>query len=123
MFSSSWAQKSPLYDLDNDTPSTAPRSRLLLGDIEMQWFETNAPIRQKTLIAFGTLVGAIVILGLVAIIRGDWVIAGTAALTAVVCALLSRAFREAICTPYVSTVVRMEQLAAGDLATPFANTD
>ncbi|WP_369815814.1 methyl-accepting chemotaxis protein [Erythrobacter sp. QSSC1-22B] len=58
-----------------------------------------------------------------AIIRGDWVIAGTAALTAVVCALLSRAFREAICTPYVSTVVRMEQLAAGDLATPFAYTD
>ena len=89
----------------------------------MHWFETNAPIRQKTLIAFGTLIGAIILLGMIAAIRGDWIMAGATALVAVVCALLARAFREAICTPYVSTVVRMEQLAAGDLATPFTYTE
>ena len=89
----------------------------------MQWFEAEAPIRQKTLVAFGTLVALMVVLCCIAALRGDWVMAGTGAAAAIIGAVLGQRFRTAICDPYVNTVVRMEALAAGDLGSPIAYTD
>jgi len=89
----------------------------------MHWFESQAPIRQKTFIAFGSMIGFIVLLGIIALLRHEWILAGSALAAATISALLARAFREAICNPYVNTVVRMERLAAGDLTTPFTYTD
>ena len=36
----------------------------------MRWFEAVAPIRQKTLVAFGTLVGLILVTGLIELVQG-----------------------------------------------------
>lgn len=89
----------------------------------MKWFEAEAPIRQKTLVAFGTLIGLLFMNALVGAIRGEWVTVATCTVSAAVGALLSYRFRTAICDPYVNTVVRMEALAAGDLQSPIAYTD
>ncbi|MDK2769816.1 MAG: methyl-accepting chemotaxis protein [Sphingomonas sp.] len=89
----------------------------------MRWFEAVAPIRQKTLVAFGTLVGLILVTGLIELVQGDWVAAAINAVCAVAAGALSLQFRRAICDPYVNTVVRMEALAAGDLDSPIAYTD
>lgn len=89
----------------------------------MRWFEADAPIRQKTLIAFGSLLSLVAMLALLETLQGNWWMAGTAAVLTGVGIVLARQFREAICVPYVNTVVRMEALAAGDLASPIAYTD
>lgn len=89
----------------------------------MHWFEANAPIRQKTLIAFGSLVALMLFTALVGLVRTDWIMAATGLTTALVGAALGQAFRRAICDPYVNTVVRMEALAAGDLTSPINYTD
>ncbi|OYX50923.1 MAG: chemotaxis protein [Sphingomonas sp. 32-66-10] len=89
----------------------------------MHWFEAIAPIRQKTLVAFGTMVGLMVVTTLVGLVRADWIMAATGAVTALAGAALGLNFRRAICDPYVNTVVRMEALAAGDLDSPIAYTD
>ncbi|WP_342249020.1 methyl-accepting chemotaxis protein [Sphingomonas sp. OTU376] len=88
----------------------------------MLWFREKAPIRQKTLVAFGSLVALIALLGLVALARGEFVTAGLSACVALGAAILSAHYRKAICDPYVDTVVRMEGLAAGDLSSPIAYT-
>ncbi|MCA1196472.1 methyl-accepting chemotaxis protein [Sphingomonas sp. R647] len=89
----------------------------------MKWFEAEAPIRQKTLVAFGALVCLMIINALVGLVLGAWVTAAVCAVSAAVGAALSFRFRTAICDPYVNTVVRMEALAAGDLDAPIAYTE
>jgi len=89
----------------------------------MGWFEAEAPIRQKTMVAFGSLVGFMILLSIIAAIRADWVMLGAAILAVTLSTFLSLAFRKAICDPYVNTVVRMEKLAAGDLTSPIAYTE
>ncbi len=89
----------------------------------MHWFEAEAPIRKKTAVAFGILVGLIAFSALVALVRGDWIAAGTNIVVAALAGGLSLRFRTAICDPYVNTVVRMEGLAAGDLDSTIAYTD
>ncbi|MBB4841281.1 methyl-accepting chemotaxis protein [Sphingomonas kyeonggiensis] len=88
----------------------------------MQWFEANAPIRQKTLVAFGTLLSLVLVLGLLSAIREDWLMVAASAAAASVGTTCAWRFRRAICDPYVNTVVRMEALAAGDLESPVAYT-
>jgi len=89
----------------------------------MNWFEANAPIRLKMLVSYGTFVG---LLGTVALASALftpsvvlWVAVGATGIGLV----MAHLFREAVCGPYVATVVRMEGLAAGDLDTPIAFTD
>ncbi|MBO9623562.1 MAG: chemotaxis protein [Sphingomonas sp.] len=88
----------------------------------MRWFTATAPIRLKLLVAFGSLAAltaATPLALLVAPSIAGWV--GAAAVAAAI--LLGGWYRHAIATPYVATVVRMEALAAGDLAAPIAHTD
>lgn len=91
-----------------------------------EWFEKNAPIRQKftLLLAFVTAWGMIGLagIGLAAYGLPLWglgcgvlALAGSAATIAVA--------RPMICDPYVATVERMEALAAGDLESPIQYTD
>jgi methyl-accepting chemotaxis protein len=81
----------------------------------MLWFESVAPIRQKTLVAFGTISTIAFLTSVVAaLVPALWGM--LAAVVGAGCAmLLGMRFRKAICDPYVTTVVRMEALAAGDL--------
>ncbi|AJP72114.1 methyl-accepting chemotaxis protein [Sphingomonas hengshuiensis] len=89
----------------------------------MHWFETVAPIRLKTKTAFGSLVGLMALAMLVSLFGPNWVTIPIQLALIAAAAVLSHRFREAICVPYVNTVVRMEGLAAGDLTTPIAYTD
>ncbi|MBB4841485.1 methyl-accepting chemotaxis protein [Sphingomonas kyeonggiensis] len=89
----------------------------------MLWFREKAPIRQKTLVAFGSLVALMALLGLIALALGDFVMAGFSACAVLAAAVMSASYRKAICDPYVNTVIRMEGLAAGDLASPIAYTN
>lgn len=88
----------------------------------MRWFEADAPIRQKTLIAFASLLSLVAIMAILELLQGNWWMAAAGAIATGVGALLASQFREAICVPYVNTVVRMEALAAGDLASPINYT-
>lgn len=89
----------------------------------MHWYQADAPIRQKTLIAFASLLAPLMLVGVIELIRAEWIMAGTCFVLAVGGAVLASRFREAICVPYVSTVVRMEALAAGDLTTDIAYSE
>ena len=89
----------------------------------MQWFEAAAPIRLKMRVAFSALIGLMAVIALVSLLGPGWVTLGIQITLIAAAALLAHRFREAICVPYVNTVVRMEGLAAGDLATPIAYTD
>ena len=89
----------------------------------MEWFKANAPIRLKLLIAFGMFVGL-----LLAATLADALFTPSVSLDIeillLVCGVISAWWlREAIAIPYVTTVVRMEALAAGDLKSPIAYTD
>ena len=81
----------------------------------MHWFKTIAPIRLKLLVAFGSLTALNIIVVVAGLIAGDLftVIAGSCVMIAQ--GLLGALYREQIANPYVTTVVRMEALAAGDL--------
>jgi methyl-accepting chemotaxis protein len=89
----------------------------------LAWFRENAPIRQKLLIAFG-LESGLVATGVLCewlattktITPATTLDVGAAAIIASV--VLGFILRNAIADPYVSTVVRMEALAAGDLDAP-----
>lgn len=89
---------------------------------EMAWYTAHAPIRQKTLIAFGTLSGLLALVALAALVSGAYLVAALGGVLLVAAIVLSHLFREAICVPYVTTVVRMEGLAAGDLDSPIEYT-
>ena len=89
----------------------------------MRWFEAEAPIRKKTLVAFGTFVSLILGIAFLELLQGDWLMAAIGSAVAAGSAVLAARFRNAICVPYVNTVVRMEALAAGDLTSPIAYTE
>jgi methyl-accepting chemotaxis protein len=89
----------------------------------MNWFQADAPIRLKMLLSYGVFV---TLLGMVTL--SSAVLPAAVALWVGLAAtgvgvVLAHLFREAVCGPYVTTVVRMEALAAGDLDTPIAFTD
>jgi methyl-accepting chemotaxis protein len=88
----------------------------------MLWFKQSAPIRLKLLVAFGLLWGLMVFDDLMFGIVGGTVGWSMALGATVVSAVACIWFREAIAGPYVTTVVRMEALAAGDLASPIQFT-
>ncbi len=89
----------------------------------MNWFRADAPIRMKMLVSYGIFVALLGVTTLATALASPsvalWVALGATGVGAV----LAHLFREAVCVPYVSTVVRMEGLAAGDLDTPIAFTD
>jgi methyl-accepting chemotaxis protein len=88
----------------------------------MHWFTANAPIRQKLFFAFGsmTLLAGVSPLALLLAPKLA-LIAGVGATLAA--AVLGTWYRSAIATPYVTTVLRMEALAVGDLASPIQFTE
>ncbi|MEH3037447.1 MAG: methyl-accepting chemotaxis protein [Sphingomonas adhaesiva] len=94
----------------------------------IRWFKAHAPIRRKfdtMTIVYATL-AAIPLAATVATYAGvltgvvPVAIAGAAFALTVAFAL---ATKKAVCDPYVTTVVRMEALARGDLAAPVLFTD
>jgi methyl-accepting chemotaxis protein len=91
------------------------------------WFQAHAPIRRKLLIAFGTQAFLIALCGMGSFLAAigrvppmSVVIAAGIILLISVC--LGVAMRHAIAYPYVTTVVRMEALAAGDVESPILFT-
>lgn len=92
----------------------------------IRWFAKNAPIRQKFDVLSCAFLLCTALTGVSVMIFGPahpWAaisILGLGAVTTLAIALFSKAL---ICDPYVATVVRMEGLAAGDLATPIAFRD
>ncbi|WP_242526325.1 HAMP domain-containing protein [Novosphingobium sp. KA1] len=89
----------------------------------VDWFVKHAPIRQKTWFAFTVMAAAMLVAVLCAALL-PLVIGLPAGLALTLGAwLFGMACREGICVPYVSTVVRMEGLAAGDLDSPVDYTD
>jgi len=89
----------------------------------LKWFQQDARIRLKLLIAFGgetALIAACLAAHLLAAggLISDSAATWLAAAALAVSAAAGYAMREAITIPYVTTVERMEALAAGDLDTP-----
>ncbi|WP_313535632.1 methyl-accepting chemotaxis protein [Sphingomonas sp.] len=89
----------------------------------MQWFKANAPIRLKLLIAFGVFVGLLLAATLADALFAPRVSFGIEVGLLVFGVVSAWWLREAIAVPYVTTVVRMEALAAGDLKSPIAYTE
>jgi methyl-accepting chemotaxis protein len=87
------------------------------------WFTANAPIRLKLLIAFALMCALVAVQPLVAWIAGTSAALVVGLLATVLAAVLGAVFRSAIATPYVTTVLRMEALARGDLASPILFTN
>ncbi len=88
----------------------------------MTSFRENAPIRSKLLTVAASMTALVSVPAVAALIRGDMVTAAIGGAAAVTAAALGACYREAIAYPYVSTVVRMEALAAGDLDSPIEFT-
>jgi methyl-accepting chemotaxis protein len=88
----------------------------------MNWFVAKASIRVKLLVAFASLSVLPAVLTLV-----DWIAPGTTLVAGLAMTLAAAAisawYRKAICDPYVTTVLRMEALARGDLTNPIQFTD
>lgn len=89
----------------------------------MEWFREKAPIRQKMLVAFGSITASMLVAVVAAAFLPLYVGLPIGLLLVAGVAMLSHLFRENICGPYVATVVRMEALAAGDLHSDIAFTD
>jgi len=90
----------------------------------LQWFEKNAPIREKfkvLLIAHGLL--ATVGVATTWLAGGSLVLTGIALASLIATVATVLVATDRICRPYVATVVRMEALAAGDTASPFPHAD
>ncbi|MBJ6123524.1 methyl-accepting chemotaxis protein [Sphingomonas mollis] len=92
----------------------------------MLWFKEQLPIRQKTLVLLAVTIASTalsVAVPFVAAFVGYPIIGGLAGFViAAGMIMLAHGMREAICEPYISTVVRMEALAGGDLDTMIAYT-
>jgi methyl-accepting chemotaxis protein len=93
----------------------------------MDWFTRIAPIRQKMAVVVSTMAGSVVVaalIGLIGALAGYPLLgfAGALAVAAVVVPV-GLAMRRGVCDSYVTTVVRMEGLAAGDLDAPIQFTD
>ena len=89
----------------------------------MEYFTAKAPIRKKMHIVAVSMTGLVALGVLVAALLPIYLGLPAGALVVGFAWVLAMRFREAICVPYVSTVVRMEGLAAGDLDSPIAYTD
>ena len=88
----------------------------------MHWFTSNAPIRLKLLICFSFMTGLTAIAAVAGTFGPTYALTVGGAAT-LVAAIAGAWFRHSISTPYVTTVVRMEGLAAGDLKSPIEYTD
>jgi len=88
----------------------------------MQWFVARAPIRRKLRFAFLSMTILVLAAPLTALVAPKLLlpVTGGAFLLGIA---MGEWFRRAIANPYVTTVVRMEALAAGDLDSPIAFTD
>jgi methyl-accepting chemotaxis protein len=89
----------------------------------LHWLEVKAPIREKLKVTFGAMVGIMVVLAVLNLVLPHWVMLGLNVVVIATAFVLTRMFARVIADPYVATVVRMEGLAAGDLAAPIAHTD
>ena len=94
----------------------------------LDWFEKEAPIRRKFRVLL-TVLTVYAALGLAASLLSDnqmiapnWAIATQVAMV-ILTVLTVAVAAEKICTPYVSTVERMEALARGDLASAVKYVD
>jgi len=88
----------------------------------MEWFKAEAPIRKKLQVAFGAMIGVMLVLELLSFFDAGWVSVAVDLAAIGVAAVVAAKFRAAIADPYVATVVRMEGLADGDLTSPVAFT-
>ncbi|NYT39376.1 chemotaxis protein [Sphingomonas sp. R-74633] len=89
----------------------------------MHWFQATAPIRLKLYVAFSSLIGVMALVALVAFVAPLMIALPLVALLIGGAAIQCVRYRTAIADPYVTTVVRMEALAAGDLTSPIQFTD
>jgi methyl-accepting chemotaxis protein len=89
----------------------------------MHWFEAVAPIRRKLAVAFNSMLAVMIVSTLVALLAPMLVALPIVAILIGGAAVQCGRYRKAIADPYVSTVVRMEALAAGDLTTGIQFTD
>ena len=101
----------------------ASHAIILCGDCLMTWFRNDAPIRLKMLVSYGTFVALLGATTLATVLLPPSVALWVGLAATGVGGVLAHLFREAVCVPYVATVVRMEGLAAGDLDTPIAFTE
>ncbi len=94
----------------------------------ISWFKKHAPIRRK----FSILAGSLFVVGSINLFAALLVLSGTVDAIAAVAAagattILSVGMilvaKELITVPYVETVLRIEQLAVGDLDTWISYTD
>lgn len=89
----------------------------------MTAFRERAPIRSKLFIVFACMVAMVCVPTIAAALHGDYFTTGVGAVAVLVAAFAGAWFRETISHPYVSTVVRMEALAKGDLDAPIQFTE
>jgi methyl-accepting chemotaxis protein len=89
----------------------------------MHWFQAEAPIRLKLRIAFSSLVGAMALVALIAFLAPLIVALPLVALLLAGATWQCVRYHHAIADPYVTTVVRMEGLAAGDLTSAIQFTE
>ncbi|WP_333573122.1 methyl-accepting chemotaxis protein [Sphingomonas sp.] len=89
----------------------------------LHWLEVKAPIREKLKVAFGSMIGIMTVLAVLNLVLPHWVMLGLNVVVIAAGFVLTRMFSRVIADPYVATVVRMEGLAAGNLAAPIAHTD
>lgn len=94
----------------------------------LDWFEKQAPIREKMRVMMLALVGAsaLNLFDVPAILLFPehilMLVSGVAVLSLVLTFMIMRIVTERICRPYVDTVVRMEALADGDTESPIHYT-
>ena len=89
----------------------------------MTSFRESAPVRSKLFTVFASMTALVCFPTVAALLRGDFFTAAVGAAAAVTAVALGAWYREAIAHPYVSTVVRMEALAKGDLDSPIEFTN
>jgi len=90
---------------------------------KMNWFKASAPIRTKLMFSYGLLTSIVLIVTISTAVAGSAFAIGIGIAGTLIAAAMSYAFREAIAQPYVTTVVRMEALAKGDLTSPIEFTN
>jgi methyl-accepting chemotaxis protein len=100
-----------------------PAGILAKGDFIMKWFTETAPIRLKMLIVVWSMVTLTAIAALIPLLASPSVALMIGLAMTAVALVAGFAMREAVASPYVATVVRMEGLAAGDLDSPIIRTE
>ena len=87
-----------------------------------RWFVETAPVRTKLLVSFAIQFVLVALCGAAAVVLGHAAVMVCAGALAV-SGFAGYLCRKAISDPYVTTVVRMESLAAGDVRAPIRFTD